>query len=149
MMNDNDVLSKAKDYIYRNARLIDRRRYEYWFEGGSKEAVIQALGAYQNEDGGFGHALEPDIRCPYSQPVPTELALAVMLEVQHTDLEMFRRLIDYLRKITLPEGGLPFVHKNVMEYPHAPWWSGARSCRRVDAAPGARAGRSRSWPSCC
>lgn len=126
MMNDNDVLSKAKDYIYRNARLIDRRRYEYWFEGGSKEAVIQALGAYQNEDGGFGHALEPDIRCPYSQPVPTELALAVMLEVQHTDLEMFRRLIDYLRKITLPEGGLPFVHKNVMEYPHAPWWSAER-----------------------
>jgi len=120
------VLERAKDFIYRHARLIDRRRYEYWFEGGSKEAVIQALAAYQNEDGGFGHALEPDIRCPYSQPVPAEVALMTMQEVGHFEEGMFRRLIGYLRSITQPDGGLPFVHANVAEYPHAPWWNPGR-----------------------
>jgi hypothetical protein len=123
---EDKVLSRARDFIYRHARLIDRRRYEYWFEGGSGEAVIQVLAAYQNEDGGFGHALEPDIRCPYSQPVPTEVALTTMMEVGHYDEGMFRRMIGYLRSITLPEGGLPFVHANVREYPHAPWWDPGR-----------------------
>lgn len=118
-----EVLGKAKDFIYRNARLIDRRRFEFLFEGGSAEAVIRALGAYQNEDGGFGNALEPDIRCPYSQPVPAELALATMLEADYFDEAMFESLMGYLRRIPLPEGGLPFVHRNVMEYAHAPWWN--------------------------
>lgn len=123
---DNSVLSNAKDFIYRHARLIDRRRYEYWFEGGSGEAVIRALAAYQNEDGGFGNALEPDIRCPYSQPVPAEVALMTMLEVNQFDETVFRKLIGYLQSITKPDGGLPFVHPNIAEYPHAPWWEPSR-----------------------
>ena len=38
------------------------------FEDGPAEPVIEALRGYRNPDGGFGHALEPDVRCPSSQP---------------------------------------------------------------------------------
>jgi len=121
-MNDN-VLEKAKAFIYCNARLLDRRRFEYFFEGGSKEAVIASLAAYQNSDGGFGNALEPDIRCPHSQPVPTEVALMIMDEIDYFDVNILSGVISYLRSITVPTGGFPLATRELNEYPHAPWWT--------------------------
>jgi hypothetical protein len=117
------LLERARAFVYNNARLLDRRRFEYFFEGGSKEAVLSSLAAYQNEDGGFGHALEPDIRCPMSQPVPVELALTIMDEIQCYDPAIFKGIIRYLKQITLPAGGVPLAFRNINEYPHAPWWT--------------------------
>lgn len=118
-----EILAKAKKFIYSNARLLDRRRFEYFFEGGSKEAVISALAAYQNDDGGFGNALEPDIRCPHSQPVPTEVALAIMDEIECFDRKMIQGIVQYLRKITVQDGGFPLAFRELNDYPHAPWWT--------------------------
>lgn len=56
----NPTFEKARSFIYHNARPLDIARWQYHFEGGSNEAVLTALAAYQNEDGGFGHALEAD-----------------------------------------------------------------------------------------
>jgi hypothetical protein len=50
---------------------VDRHRYALWFKDGRVEPIIDALRGYRNPDGGFGHALEPDLRCPASQPAPT------------------------------------------------------------------------------
>ena len=47
--------NKARSFVYKNARPLDLARWKYLFEGGSKEDVLTALAAYQNEDGGFGH----------------------------------------------------------------------------------------------
>lgn len=119
---DNKVMERAKTFIYNNARLLDRRRFEYFFEGGSKEAVISALTAYQNVDGGFGNALEPDIRCPYSQPIATEVALLVMDELECFDRDIILGIARYLKSITVPTGGFPSELPELNEYPHAPWW---------------------------
>lgn len=128
-MHDQTILERAKSFLYGNGRLLGRRRYEYWYEGGSAEAVIAALRAYQNRDGGFGNALEPDIRCPYSQPVPTEMALALVDETGHADPELIEGIVRYLRQITLPDGGFPTIFRNAGEYPHAPWWATERDDR--------------------
>jgi hypothetical protein len=117
------VLERAKTFLYHNARLLDRRRFEYFFEGGSKEAVISALAAYQNEDGGFGNALEPDIRCPHSQPVATEVALMVMDEIEGFDRDMLLGIVRYLKTIALETGGFPLASRELNKYPHAPWWT--------------------------
>ncbi|TNJ54249.1 hypothetical protein FE784_40015 [Paenibacillus hemerocallicola] len=122
-MDTAGIMERAKRFIYGNARLLDRKRYEYHFEEGSAEAVIGALRAYQNPDGGFGNALEPDIRCPHSQPVPTEMALAIMEEIGRFDERLLEGIAVYLRKATLPEGGVPTATRSVNEYPHAPWWT--------------------------
>lgn len=129
MMESLSILEKARLFLYRNGRLIDRKRYEYWFEDGTKEPVIAALRAYQNVDGGFGHALEPDIRCPYSQPVPTEMALAVMDEINGWDEQVLDGIIRYLRTVTLQGGGIPLVFASASEYPHAPWWKAKQDDR--------------------
>ena len=121
-MGESQVLSKAKDFLYKNARLLDRKRFEYHFEGGSSVEVINVLRTYQNVDGGFGNALEPDIRCPQSQPVPTEMALTIMDEVECFDTGIIKGIAKYIQSITLPEGGIPFVFTSASLYPHAPWW---------------------------
>jgi hypothetical protein len=118
----NNLFARAETFIWSNARLLERRLFAYHFGGGSREAVLAALRAYQNEDGGFGQALEPDIRCPDSQPVPVQHALEIM-DAAGADAAMVRRACDFLAAITTTEGGVPFVLPTARKYPHAPWWN--------------------------
>ena len=50
------TLEKARSFIYRNARPLDLARWQFHFEGGSPEAVLNALSYYQNADGGWGES---------------------------------------------------------------------------------------------
>ena len=52
----------AEQFMLREARVLERRRFEHRFHGGSADAVVTALLAYRNGDGGFGNALESDLR---------------------------------------------------------------------------------------
>jgi len=122
-MKERNVLERAGSFIYSHARLLDRKRFAYHFEGGSAEEVLRALRPYQNADGGFGHALEPDMRGPHSQPVATETALLVIREVSGFGAELMDGVLRYLRIMTLPGGGLPRATTEVSRYPHAPWWT--------------------------
>jgi Prenyltransferase and squalene oxidase repeat len=115
-------LSKATDFIWRTARLLEQRRFAYLFLDGQRQAVLEALRPYQNPDGGFGNGLEPDIRGPVSQPVPGWTALCILDEAGAFADPLVTRACDYLLTITTPEGGVPFVLLSVRDYPHAPWW---------------------------
>ncbi len=122
-MKERDALERAGTFIYSHARLLDRKRFAYHFGGGAAGDVLGALRPYQNKDGGFGQALEPDMRGPHSQPVATETALLVMSEVEGFGSDLLDGIIRYLRSMTLPGGGLPRATTEVNRYPHAPWWS--------------------------
>ena len=115
-------LSKATDFIWRTARLLERRRFAYLFLDGGRQAVLEALRPYQNPDGGFGNGLEPDIRAPVSQPVPTWAALCILDEAEAFVDPMVTGACDYLLSITTAEGGVPFALPSVRDYPRAPWW---------------------------
>jgi hypothetical protein len=122
-MERSQRLQKAQDFTWRNARLIERYLFTCLFANGSKEPVLAALRAYQNEDGGFGNALEPDKRCPSSQPQDIEIALHILDAIGTLDELMVIRACDYLVTITTPEGGVPYALPSVNAYPHAPWWT--------------------------
>ena len=67
----NSILEKGANFIWENARLLERAIFEYRFLGGSADRIPLILRLYQNADGGFGHALEldscvPDSRSPHS-----------------------------------------------------------------------------------
>ncbi len=121
MNKQQSTLKRAEDFIWKNARLLERRLFAYHFRGGSREDVITALRAYQNAGGGFGNALEPDIRCPNSQPMPVQHALE-FLDAVGLEEELVRRTCDYLLTITTEEGGVPWLLPSAMNYPRAPWW---------------------------
>ncbi|MGA1197470.1 MAG: WD40/YVTN/BNR-like repeat-containing protein, partial [Candidatus Latescibacterota bacterium] len=76
----------------------------------------------QHHNGGFGHALEPDIRCPNSQPVPVEHALKI-LDTVGFDAQIAQSACDYLLTITTSEGGVPWIMPSAHAYPRAPWWN--------------------------
>lgn len=117
----NSILEQAEEFIWQNARLLERRRFAYHFKGGSRESVVEAIRAYQNDDGGFGNALEPDIRCPDSQPVPVQHAVEFLDEVGFDDA-MVQRACDWLLTVTTSEGGVPWLLPSALAYPRAWWW---------------------------
>ncbi len=115
-------LGAAESFVLHSGRLIDRRRFAALFGAAEPSGVLSALAAYQNADGGFGNALEPDLRGPESEPVPTWMALTVLDEVDRFEDPMVVASRDYLASITTSEGGVPFVLPDARGYPHAPWW---------------------------
>lgn len=118
-------LAAAERFIWLNAKLLDRHRYAYLFKGGEAGPVLAALRPYQNADGGFGNALEPDLRPPLSQPLPVWSALEVLDEIDAIADPVVRRACDYLLTITKPDGGVPFVLPSIRDYPRAAWWQTA------------------------
>jgi hypothetical protein len=115
-------LAAATAFIAANARIIDRRRFERLFQGGSSRPVRDALAAYRNDDGGFGHGLEPDCRAPGSQPAAVAMALRIMDECDAWDLDLVRGACDWLAAVAPPGGGSSFVEPTLEGWPHAPWW---------------------------
>jgi hypothetical protein len=112
----------AAAFIAGNARVIDRRRFQRLFGDGPARPVRDAVAAYRNDDGGFGHALEPDLRDPASQPAATEMALRLMDETGSWDEELVRGACDWLESVAPAEGGAVAVNPSVAGWPHAPWW---------------------------
>lgn len=123
-----DVLHRAGTYLRLHARLIDRLRFEALFADGSRDRVLDALRCYQNPDGGFGNALEPDLRGAGSQPEPVEVAFWILDELDELDAfadPMVTAACDYLLSVTTEDGGVPFVLPSVRDTPTAPWWETA------------------------
>ncbi|HEX5781093.1 MAG TPA: hypothetical protein VFX80_04195 [Solirubrobacteraceae bacterium] len=110
----------ARAFLYDHARVLERRRYEHLFEGGPKEPVLDALRAFRNDDGGFGHAIEPDMRAPESQSVGIHTTMEILHELGAHDDPMVRPAADWLMTITRPDGSIPFVLET--DASHAPWW---------------------------
>ena len=121
----NQTYDKARSFIYRNARPLDLARCQYHFENGPKEAVLTALAAYQNDDGGFGHALEADSWNPNSAPIQTWTATEILREIDFTDIThpIIQGILRYLASGQDFDGHFWYntVRSN-NDYPHAPWW---------------------------
>jgi hypothetical protein len=112
----------AQDFIAANARVVDRRRFGRLFGGGPAGPVRDAVAAYRNDDGGFGHALEPDCRAPGSQPLAVEMAVRIMDEAGAWDEGLVLGACDWLAAVAPAEGGAAFVEGSISGWPHAPWW---------------------------
>lgn len=115
----------AAEFIAGHARVLDRRVFQRLFQGGAPGPVRDAVAAYRNDDGGFGHALEPDLRTPASQPAAVEMALRIMDAADAWDEHLVTSAIDWLASVAPPEGGATFVLPTLSQGPHAPWWAPA------------------------
>ena len=115
-------IDAAVQFLAAHARVLDRRRYERLFAGGAAQPVRDAVAAYRNPDGGFGHAIEPDGRAPDSQPAATELALRILHETDAWDEDLAAGACRWLQATAPAEGGAAFVDPGIGKWPHAPWW---------------------------
>lgn len=123
-----DYYTASKKFILKNSRPLDMARWNYLFENGSKEDVISVLKTYQNDDGGFANALEPDCWNINSTPLQTWVATQIIKEINLDDKNhpIIKGILDYLSSKDEFDGhrwhGLNTVVTND-NYPHAPWWS--------------------------
>ncbi|WP_432662968.1 hypothetical protein R9X47_20565 [Wukongibacter baidiensis] len=118
--------NNIKNWMYRNARPIDIARWKYHFENGSELDVLTALSAYQNDDGGFGYALEADSWNPNSSPIQTWVATEILYELGITNKNnpIVKGILSYLESGKDYRDGYWYAEvPSNNDYPHAPWWT--------------------------
>jgi len=118
----NEILLKARDFILVHASLLERRLFQVHFEGESPDCVGQIVRAYQNSDGGLGHALEPDVRCPESQPLFVGIGLAALEEAGCRDTQLAKSLCNYLQFVSDKDGLVPIIQETAYQSPIAGHW---------------------------
>ena len=110
--------TKARDFILTNARMVERRLFQFYFENDGPEGVFHAVYAYRNSDGGFGHGMEPDTASPESQPLFSIMALETLDEVGYLTKEIILNdFMPYFESITTDKGGIPWMFRPKNDYP--------------------------------
>src|ERR1700759_1643852 len=120
-MNKTPDFDAAAGFLAAHARVLDRRTFQRLCSGGGARPVRDALAAYRNDDGGFGYALEPDVRTDASQPAAVEMALRIMDQCDAWDDQLVAGALDWLVSVA-PAGGGATVEPSAVSGPHAPWW---------------------------
>src|SRR4051812_38111395 len=110
----NDTFARGLGFVLREGRVLERRLALASYGDGPVSGVFAALGAYRNDDGGFGHGLEPDKLCPASQPLDVEIALQCMAAVDAVDESLVLGACEWLQRIGEPNGGaVPVVFDSI------------------------------------
>ena len=121
-----DTLAAGSRFLLSQARLLERRLFAVCFLGEPASGVVDALRGYQNDDGGFGHALEPDVRCPASLPIDVEIAFQALAAAGTADHAMVTRACDFLARTAAEAsagGAVPPAFPVIESFPRAAHWS--------------------------
>ena len=110
-------LAAARSFVYSQARVLEQRLYATLFEDAPTAGVVRALEAFRNDDGGLGHGLEPDKRCPSSQPLDVVYGLEALGLAGARTIDA--RFADFLASVADERGAIPFLLPSVRDYPHA------------------------------
>jgi len=118
-------LNHISAWIHKNARELEIAIWKYHFEEGSKEAVLNALTYYQNEDGGFGNTVDPDNWNVNSLPYATLFVINILDDIEFYDMQHpiylgIKKYID--TESNFPEGWVFTVETN-KDYPHASYYN--------------------------
>lgn len=118
------VFDKGWKFVEAAARPLDRARLAWSLGTGDLKTVLDALSPYQNEDGGFAHGLEPDLRTPVSTAIATSVALRILKEAEVPATHpMVCGAVDWLLAAVDRERLVwPIVTEAAVQAPHAPWW---------------------------
>jgi hypothetical protein len=136
-----NAFAAADRFMLSQARLLERRLFATVFLGQPAARVIDALRGYQNDDGGFGQAMEPDTRCPVSLPIYVEVAFQALAaaagaghgpasdgaaEFGAAYASMAERACDFLArtaKDAAAGGAVPAAFPVIESFPRAAHWT--------------------------
>ena len=120
-----EAFGRASQFLMTQARSLERESFLHRFLGGSVHGVLAELERFQNSDGGFGQALEPDVRSPSSSALATGIGLHMLRELGcPADHPMVRSAVAYLMATYDDETQVwRVVPTDTNSYPHAPWWN--------------------------
>jgi hypothetical protein len=115
---------KAREFLKTQARPLERSLFNHYFEDAPADLVIAELKKFQNSDGGFGNALEPDMQSPSSSALATEMGLRTLVEIGvSADHPVVTAAVAYgLNSLDPQTLTWRVVPLDVNDHPHAPWW---------------------------
>jgi hypothetical protein len=122
-MAGTQILAAGRAFLEREGRLVERRLAATLFDGAPAAGAVDALRGYRNPDGGFGHGLEPDKRCPDSLPIDVEAAFDVMVVAGAVDEPVVAGACDWLDRVAAPDGAVPLSFPVIEAHPRAEHWS--------------------------
>lgn len=124
-MLSKEAFEASRRFIETTARPLETARFYHAFDGGAGEFVLDALGRYQNADGGFGHALEPDLRADESSALCTSIAFQVLrsTEARSGEALVSASIAYFLETLNREEGHWRIIPRTAEDSPHAPWWN--------------------------
>lgn len=116
---------KAEKYIQQHARPLDKLVFEFFFQNIPTDEVIKELKKFQNEDGGFGHGVEPDIRSSLSSPISTTYAIQYLERLNlNSKTDIIDKALKYFEITYKPDTQQWYsISPEITDSPHAPWWS--------------------------
>jgi hypothetical protein len=119
-----EQFERAREFLITQARPLERALFAHRFEDAPAQDVIDALAHFRNEDGGFGHGLESDLRTPTSSALATGDGLELLAELGCSAKHPFvEGAIGYLRSTFDEEHSVwRVVPEDANDDPHAPWW---------------------------
>ncbi len=123
------VLDKTLPIVLEKGRHLDGLRLQKFLRRNDPmldTAILESLESYQNEDGGFGHGLEPDVQADVSSVLATNLALEILKEVDDCPAKeaMFKKAVWFLEsKFDAKRHQFEFVPDEIQNFPHADWWN--------------------------
>lgn len=118
-------ISKMNNWIQKNARPYDRAKWDFLFNCGTKNNILNEMLKYQNTDGGFGNGFESDILLPLSAAIPSAEAIFQAYDFGlDCTAQWFSKLLCFFENSLMDIPSFwEEAPKEFMEYPHAPWWN--------------------------
>jgi hypothetical protein len=119
-----EQFDRAYRFLQAEARPLERALFAFRFENAPSERVLAELARFANDDGGFGNALEPDVRTPSSSALATALALKLLEELDlAADHPLACQAADWLTSTYDGDTRVwRVVPHDTNDHPHAPWW---------------------------
>ena len=120
---------KLRRLVYRGANTLTFTLWCCTFENDDPEDVQSVLAYYQNEDGGFGYALEANCWNPNSSPYMTSFAISIIKGINYTFSDRNHPILQGIMKYFASGAyatetgwlGMADIPTN-NDYSHAPWF---------------------------
>ena len=127
-------LEQLQVRIFSQGRLLEQRLFEHYLGRASVQSCFRALLAYQNDDGGFGAGIEPDLLTPESTGIGAETALYYCDVLGWREETMLTQVTQWVRKAVGNGLVIPHPPQNMRLYPHQPWWDSPDANRILSVA---------------
>jgi hypothetical protein len=133
-MLSREAFERAKLFLFETARPLEKHLFLHLFAGLPADQAVVELARFANPDGGFGHGLEPDLRCEESSALATSVALqwmgACKLDADHELVQhALRYLLDTFEGAGDASGGSGGGWRIITDRARtgdadkAPWWA--------------------------
>jgi len=115
----------SRNYLFKHCRKLEQVRFSCLFENLNQDSLLEQITTYQNNDGGFGHGLEPDLRTRYSSSLCTTVALQILNDMKAIKKHrIIKKAIVYLENtFNQKTQSWRIIPEKAQFDPHAPWWN--------------------------